>query len=101
MARRQVVVIGLGRFGTAVATTLFTAGHEVLAVDVDRRIVQEISDDVSHAVQADATDAEALAELGVQHFDVGIVGVSTDLERSILITVQLKRAGVPYVIAKA
>jgi trk system potassium uptake protein TrkA len=101
MARRQVVVIGLGRFGSALATALYQAGHEVLAVDVDRRTVQEISHAVSHAVQADATDAEALAELGVERFDVGVVGVSSDMERSILATVQLKRAGVPYVIAKA
>ena len=101
MTRRHVEVIGLGRFGSALAIALYQAGHEVLAVDVDRRTVQEISDQVSHAVQADATNAEALAELGVERYDVGIVGLSSDLERSILATVQLKRAGVPHVIAKA
>jgi trk system potassium uptake protein TrkA len=99
--RRQVVVIGLGRFGTAVATTLAAIGHEVLAVDINQRLVQEISDDVTHAVQADATDPEALAELGISGFDAGIVGVSADIDRSILITMQLKELGVPHVIAKA
>jgi trk system potassium uptake protein TrkA len=97
--RRQVVVIGLGRFGTAVATTLAAIGHEVLAVDINQRLVQEISDDVTHAVQADATDPEALAELGISGFDAGIVGVSADIDRSILITMQLKELGVPHVIA--
>ncbi|HEY8490953.1 MAG TPA: TrkA family potassium uptake protein, partial [Dehalococcoidia bacterium] len=99
--RRQVVVIGVGRFGAAVATTLYEAGHEVLALDVDARVIQEISGHVTHAVQVDATDPEALQELGVQHFEVGIVGLSGDIERSILITLLLKRLGVPWVISKA
>lgn len=99
--RRQVVVIGLGRFGTAVATTLAAIGHEVLAVDINQRLVQEISDQVTHAVQADATDPDVLAELGVGGFDAGIVGVSADIDRSILITMQLKDLGVPNIIAKA
>jgi trk system potassium uptake protein TrkA len=99
--RRSVIVIGLGRFGSAVATTLYESGHDVLAVDVNRRVVDEISDHVTHAVQADATDADALVELGIRNFEVAIVGVSGDIERSILITVQIKNLGVPYVIAKA
>jgi trk system potassium uptake protein TrkA len=94
-------VIGIGRFGAAVATTLYDAGHEVLALDMDQRAVQEISGRVTHAVQVDATDAAALDELGVQHFDVGIVGLSSHIERSILITLLLKRLGVPWVISKA
>lgn len=99
--RRSVIVIGLGRFGSAVATTLYEAGHDVLAVDISRRVIDEITDHVTHAVQADATDADALEELGIRNFEVAIVGVSSDLERNILITVQAKRMGVAYVIAKA
>jgi trk system potassium uptake protein TrkA len=98
--RRQVVVVGLGRFGTAVARTLTDIGHEVLAIDINHKHVQEVSDAVTHAVQGDGTDAETLSDLGVGEFDTGIVAIS-DVERSILITVQLKRLGVPYVIAKA
>ncbi len=98
--RRQVVVVGLGRFGTAVATTLTEIGHEVLAIDINLKHVQEVSDAVTHAVQGDGTDAETLTNLGAGEFDTGIVAIS-DIERSILITVQLKRLGVPYVIAKA
>jgi trk system potassium uptake protein TrkA len=98
--RRQVVVVGLGRFGTAVAETLSEIGHEVLAIDTNHKHVQEISDAVTHAVQGDGTDAETLSELGAGEFDTGIVAVG-DIEQSILNTVQLKRLGVPYVIAKA
>jgi trk system potassium uptake protein TrkA len=101
MARhRQVVVVGLGRFGTAVAKTFSEIGHEVLAIDTNHKHVQEISDVVTHAVQGDGADAETLSDLGAGEFDTGIVAVS-DLEQSILITVQLRRMGVPYVIAKA
>ncbi|MGH2598712.1 MAG: potassium channel family protein [Dehalococcoidia bacterium] len=99
--RRQIVVVGLGRFGTAVAETLVAVGHEVLALDISARRVQEVGDHVTHAAQADGTDPETLRELGVADFDVGVVGVSSQLERSILITLQLKRLGVPYVVAKA
>jgi trk system potassium uptake protein TrkA len=101
MARRkQVVVVGLGRFGMAVAKTLAEIGHEVLAIDTNHKHVQEISDAVTHAVQGDGADAETLSDLGAGEFDTGIVAVG-DIEQSILITVQLKQLGVPYVIAKA
>ena len=99
--QRHVAVIGLGRFGTAVATTLYEIGHDVLAMDVDRRVVQELTGRVTHAVQADATDPGVLEEAGVAGFDAGIVGVSAHLEQSILITLNLKRLGVGRVIAKA
>jgi trk system potassium uptake protein TrkA len=99
--RRHVVVIGLGRFGSAVARTLAEVGHEVLAVDVNQQIVQEISESVTHAVQADATDAAALHELGLQQFEIGIVAVGADIGPSILVTVHLKRLGLPNVIARA
>jgi trk system potassium uptake protein TrkA len=99
--RRNVAVIGLGRFGSAVARTLTEVGHEVLAVDADQRVVQEISESVTHAVQADATDAAALDELGLRQFEAGIVAVGADIGPSILVTVHLKRLGVPNVIARA
>ena len=99
--RRQVAVIGLGRFGTAVATTLYEIGHDVLAMDVDRRVIQELAGRVTHAVQADATAPGVLEEAGVAGFDAGIVGVSSHLEHSIMITLNLKRLRVARVIAKA
>ncbi len=99
--KRQVVVIGLGRFGVSLATTLYKMGHDVLAVDTNERIVQGISPEVTHAVQADATNESILRELGIANFDVGIVAIGTEIENSVLSTILLKRLGVPYVIAKA
>ena len=99
--RKQFVVIGLGRFGTSVAQTLSTLGHDVLAMDKDEHAVQVIMQDVTQAVQADARDEETLRALGVRNFDVAIVAIGDDLEANILITLMLKEMGVPYVVTKA
>jgi trk system potassium uptake protein TrkA len=99
--RHSVAVLGLGRFGQSVARELTRLGHDVLALDRSERIVQSVADDVTHAVQADITDEDALRELGVGDFDTAIVGVSTNLEASILTTVLLKRLGVRRIVAKA
>ena len=99
--RRQVAVLGLGRFGQTVAVELTRLGHEVLAVDSNARIVQAIADDVTHAVQTDFTDEDALKELGLGTYDTAIVAVSTNLESSILTTVLLQRLGVRRIVAKA
>lgn len=99
--RKQFVVIGLGRFGTSVAQTLSTLGHDVLAMDKDEHAVQVIMQDVTQAVQADARDEETLKALGVRNFDVAIVAIGDDLEANILITLMLKEMGVPYVVTKA
>jgi trk system potassium uptake protein TrkA len=99
--RRQVAVIGLGRFGTAVATTLYEIGHDVLAMDTDRRLIQDLTGRVTHAIQADATDPGVLEEAGVASFATGIVGISSQIEQSILVTLNLKQLGVAHVIAKA
>lgn len=98
--RRQVAVLGLGRFGQAVARELTRLGHDVLALDANERIVQAVSDEVTHAVETDFTDQHALDELGVGTFDTAIVAVS-NLEASILATVLLKRLGVRRILAKA
>ncbi len=99
--RKQFVVIGLGRFGTSVAKTLSTLGHDVLAMDKNEHAVQVIMQDVTQAVQADAREEETLRALGVRNFDVAIVAIGDDLEANILITLMLKEMGIPYVVAKA
>jgi trk system potassium uptake protein len=99
--KRQVVVIGLGRFGTAVARTLHELGHEVMAIDTDGRRVQEMLDEVTHAVQADGADRDAMTELGVADFDAAVVAISNELAPSILTTLTLRDLGVRYIIAKA
>jgi trk system potassium uptake protein TrkA len=99
--KRQVLIIGLGRFGISLATTLFSMGHDVLAVDEDEKKVQNISSRITHAVQADATDEAVLRELGVSNFDVAIVTIGEAIQNSVLCTILLKKLGVPYVIARA
>ncbi len=96
----NIVVIGLGRFGSNLAITLTELGHEVLAVDHDERTVQRIADRVTHVVQADGTDESTLAELGVAEFDLAFVAFG-DIEGSILMTTLLKQMGVKRVHAKA
>lgn len=98
---RQFAVIGLGRFGTSVARTLNLMGYEVLAIDDDQERIQEIVQGVTHAIQADAKDENALKALGIRNFDVVIVAVGHDIQTSILITVVLKELGVKKVVAKA
>ena len=97
---KQYAVIGLGKFGFSVATTLAQAGKEVLAVDKDAEPVQEIADLVTYAARADITDSRVFASLGISNMDVVIVGISENMESSILATLQAKEAGVPLVIAK-
>ena len=98
---KQFIVLGLGRFGSAVATTLVELGHEVLGVDNDEERVNDLKDKITQAVQADITEERVLKELGVKNFDAAIVSIGTDLEASILVTMMLKEMGLKYIIAKA
>ena len=99
--KHSVLVIGLGRFGTAAALELMALGHEVLAVDSDERRVNDIAPDVTHAIQLDASDDEALRGIGAGEFEHAIVAISTATEASIFATMALKNAGVRNVVAKA
>lgn len=101
MKTKQFIVIGLGRFGQSVAKTLFDMGYDVLAVDDDETIVQEIADSVTHAVAMDATDEYALRTLGIRNFDIAVVSIGTNIQSSIMVTLNLKEAGVKKVVAKA
>jgi trk system potassium uptake protein TrkA len=98
--KKQVVVIGLGRLGIALATTLHSLGHDVLALDIDEKNVQNIASQLTHAVQADATNETALRELGIGNFDIAIVTIS-EVGSSVLTTVLLRKLGVGFIIARA
>jgi len=98
---KQFIVLGLGRFGSAVATTLVELGHEVLGVDNDEERVDDLKDKITQVVQADITEEKVLKELGVKNFDAAIVSIATNLEASILVTMMLKEMGLKYIIAKA
>lgn len=96
-----VLVVGLGRFGGAVARTAASMGAEVLAVDIDAKLVQAFSRDLGHVVQADATDPAVLIQLGVRDIDTAVVAIGAGLEASVLVTAALIDLGVPRVWAKA
>ncbi|MBO3736850.1 TrkA family potassium uptake protein [Actinoplanes sp. NEAU-H7] len=97
----HVAVIGLGRFGGAVAESLLELGYEVLGVDSDPRLVQDWSDRLTQVAEADATDEEALRQLGVHEFERAVVGIGTNLETSVLTVLTLTEIGVPEIWAKA
>lgn len=96
-----VVVIGLGRFGSALALELCREGTEVMAIDSRRDIVQRMAGRLTHVVTADSTDIEALRELGVQEFRRAVVSIGSDMQASILTTSLLVELGIPDIWAKA
>lgn len=99
----QFAVIGLGRFGRAVCSTLYHFGYDVLATDIDeKRVAQVLTDQIAaHAVQLDSTQPTALKEAGVFEFDTVIIAIGNYLEESIVTTLNVKEGGVPHVVAKA
>lgn len=98
---KTFVVIGLGRFGMALATELSALGNEVLAIDESEELVQKIADQVTYAVAGDARDPAVLRTLGVRNYDCAIVAVGADVGTSVLITLNLKEMGMARVICKA
>ncbi|MGW7520974.1 potassium channel family protein [Streptomyces sp. NPDC054796] len=96
-----VAVIGLGRFGSALALELVDEDTEVLGIDANAEIVQSHSGSLTHVVRADSTREEALRQLGVHEFDRAVVGIGSDLEASILTASLLVSFGVQDVWAKA
>ena len=99
--RNEFIVIGLGRFGTSLAMTLSAYGHNVLAIDSDPKRVQQVSQVLAHVIQLDATNIDALREVGADSFDTGVVCIGTDLEANLLATVCLRKLDVRRVITKA
>lgn len=98
---KSFAVIGCGRFGSSVATTLYHMGHEVMAVDSNEELVQSIAEDVTHAVVVDVMDEIAVGELGLSNFDIVIVSIGSNVEASIMATIMAKEHGVKRVVAKA
>ena len=96
-----VVVLGLGRFGTSLAMELAAEGSEVLGIDRDAHVVQTLAGQLTHVVQADTTDEEAMRQLSVGDFQHGVIGIGNNLEGSILTASVLLTLGVRNVWAKA
>lgn len=98
---KNIAVIGMGRFGTALARELMANGHEVLGIDTDEALVQQMSEELTHCVKADTTQESVLHELGILEFDSVVVAIGGDIEASILTTSLLLQLGVKSVWAKA
>ena len=99
--QKQFAVIGLGRFGTTVATALYKLGYDVLAVDSDEERVHAFSNEATHVVQADSTDEETLKALGIRNFDVVVVAIGQDIQANMMTTLLLRELGVSLIIVKA
>ncbi len=96
----QFLVIGIGRFGRAVAEALADSGHDVVAVDEREEAAASIEDRVSQALVMDATNERALKSLGIKDFDAVIIATSQDVESSILISMLSRELGAQKVVAK-
>ena len=96
-----VLVVGLGRFGSAAAEALHRLGHEVLAIERSPELVQEWSGRLTHVVEADSTNANALRQVGAAQFGIAVVGIGTSIEASVLTTLNLVDLKVGQIWAKA
>ena len=100
--KKQICVIGMGRFGSTVASELYQSGHDVLAIDIDEAKIQEQLGRVTYAVRADATNDSVLRELDIPDYDVAIVALGAEnIQASVGMTVLLKSLGLPMVISRA
>jgi len=98
---KQFAIIGMGRFGSSIARTLYSLGNDILAIDYVEERIQDVSDFVTHAVIADATDENTLISLGLRNFDTAVVTIGGDIQASILVCLLCKEMGIKEVIAKA
>ena len=98
---KQYIVIGCGRFGSSVATTMHLLGHQVMAIDKNDDAVQSLAEKVTHAAIVDVTDEQALRALGMGNFDVAIIAIGSDIRASIMATLIAKEMGVEQIVCKA
>jgi len=101
MKKQTFAVIGLGRFGSAMARTLTELGQDVVGIDSDEERVQRHADVIRSAVQLDANDERALRAVGVQDVDVAVISIGENIEASLLAVMLVKDLGVRRIIAKA
>ena len=99
--RSPVLVIGLGRFGSSVATTLEEMGHEVLATDIDERVVKEHAGALTQVLEMDCTETDCIKRIGGKTFETAVVAIGGSIEASLLAVLALVDLGVPNIWAKA
>src|SRR5215207_1707618 len=100
MSKRLYAAIGLGRFGSAVASTLVSLGQDVIGLDDNEARVREMGE-LTSALQIDATDIRALRQAGVHDADVAVISMARAHRGQLLAVMQVKDLGVPQIIAKA
>lgn len=100
-SRSEIMIVGLGRFGSAAATSLMDLGQDVVGVDSDEKLVQRHAPLLTEAVQVDATDIDAMRLIGAEEVQTAVVAIGNDIEASILAASVLLELGVPRVWAKA
>ena len=98
---KSYVVVGLGRFGAEVARQLHELGCEVLAMDLRDDLVQDVANNVTHAVVSDGQDKEVLKALGVRDFDCAVIAIGDNLAASVLVTMNMKELGIRHIVCKA
>jgi trk system potassium uptake protein TrkA len=101
MTRQSFAVIGLGRFGSAMARTLVEMGQDVVGIDANEGNVQGMSETLQNVIRLDATDERALRAAGIQDVDVAVISIGENIEASLLVVMLVKELGVPRIIAKA
>ncbi|MDD3921084.1 MAG: TrkA family potassium uptake protein [Eubacteriales bacterium] len=101
MTKKSYLIIGMGRFGSSVALTLSTLGHEVFVVDRNEEHISDVADRVTSAMVADASEERVLRQLGVSNYDAVVVAVGDNILASVLISVQCKEMGASYLVSKA
>ncbi len=101
MKIEKILVIGAGRFGSALTKRLFELGVKVVVVDKDERRVEEVRRWASEALVLDASDKEAIDELKEYNFDAACIALSENFSASLLILVYLKNIGIPYIVGRA
>lgn len=98
---KQIVIIGLGKFGMSVAKLLSKYDYDVLAIDDQESLIEEVVPFVTRAMQLNALDSEALKSAGIKNFDIAIIGIGDNIESSLMIALTLKELGIPNIIAKS
>lgn len=98
---KSFLILGLGRFGSSMAKTLCSLGHDVMAIDNCEEHVNNIADRVTNALRADASDEKVLMNVGVRNFDCVIISMGNDIRASVLSTLQCQELGAKHIIAKA
>lgn len=98
---KQIVIIGLGKFGMSVAKLLSKYDYDVLAIDDSESLIEEVVPFVTRAIKLNALDSEALKSVGIKNFDIAIIGIGDNIESSLMIALTLKELAIPNIIAKS